>query len=101
MADYFTPRAPQSFTIVGGTQVCISQRTSDRLYIVLYITNNSNVPVYLGFTGPKDTVGNAAVNHGITVFPESTFVFDDPVPLGCSIWATCKDGDTAIVGVQQ
>lgn len=101
MADYFSPMPPESFEIVGGSQVLLSQRTSDKPYTVLYITNNSTVPVYIGFTGPKDTVGNAKVNHGITVFPESTFVFDDPVPLGCAIWATCKDGDTAIIGVQQ
>lgn len=100
MADYFSPRSPESFAVSKGSQVCISRRSSDGMYTAIYITNNSESSnVYLGFTGPKDEKGNASVNHGITVFPKSTFVFDDPVPLGCAIWAT-SDGD-AVIGVQQ
>lgn len=101
MADYFSPRAPESFKVLGDSQICISRRTSDKMYTVLYITNNSDNNVYLGFTGPNDTKGNAKPNHGITVFPKSTFVFDDPVPSVCAVWATCDSGKEANIGVQQ
>jgi hypothetical protein len=97
---HFAPRKPESFTVKAGSQTLLSKRESSGLFNVLYITNNSDVPVFLGFTETKDTKGNAAVNAGITVFPKSTFVFDDPVPSGCSVWATCESGE-AIVGVQE
>ena len=97
---HFSPRGPVSVTVKSGEQVLLSKRESSGLFNVLYITNNSDVPVFLGFTGTKDTKGNATVNAGITVFPKSTFVFDDPVPTGCSVWATCESGE-AIVGIQE
>ena len=102
MSDFtkFAPRNPESFTVSEGKQTRIAIRSSDRVCAAMYITNNSDTPVYLGFTAPGDTKGNAAVGYGITVFPKSVMVFDDPVPAGCSIWATCEAG-TAVVGVQQ
>ena len=101
MADYYSPREPESFTITGGSQVCISRRPSSVLYTALYVTNNGDNNVYLGFTGPADSTGNAKPNHGITVFPKSTVSFEDPILLGCAVWATCDDGKEAIIGVQQ
>ena len=102
MADFtkFAPRSPESFKVSAGKQTKIAMRTSDRVCAAMYITNNSDTPVYLGFTSPSDKNGNAAVGYGITIFPKSVMVFDDPVPAGCAIWATCESG-TAVVGVQQ
>lgn len=97
---HFSPRAPRSVTVAADSQTMVSKRTSDHVYTVMYITNNSDVPVYLGFTGPNDPNGNAAAKAGITVFPKSTFVFDDPVPTGCTVWATCESGE-AILGIQE
>ena len=96
----FSPKAPESFTVKANAQTLITRRTSEGVHTVLCISNNSDVPVYLGFTAPKAEQGNAKVNHGITVFPKSVLMFDDPVPNGCAIWATCASGE-AIIGVQQ
>ena len=97
----FSPRNPEKFTVKGGQQTLISSRPSSYMYTVLYVTNNSDVPVYIGFTDDKTSNGNATVMAGITIFPKSTFVFDDPVPGGCNVWATCEKGSEAIIGVQQ
>jgi hypothetical protein len=56
---HFSPRAPRSVTVVADSQTMVSKRTSDHVYTVMYITNNSDVPVYLGFRGPNDPNGNA------------------------------------------
>lgn len=96
---HFSPRTPQSVTVKAGVQTLVAVRSTDRNYTVLYITNNGDSPVYLGFTSPGADTGNAAINSGITVFPKSTFVFDDPVPTGCSVWATAEAD--VIIGVQQ
>lgn len=97
---HFAPRAPKGVVVEANKQTLLSSRPSSGMYNVLYITNNSEVPVFLGFTSTREDKGNAQVNAGITVFPKSTFVFDDPVPTGCSIWATCATG-TANVGIQE
>ena len=97
---YFSCRAPES-VVVTDIPVLLATRTSSELYTVLYISNNSDNPIYLGFTGPRAEVGNAEPGHGITVFPKTVMAFDDPVPNGCRIWAVCDSGKTAIVGVQQ
>lgn len=97
---HFSPRAPESVTVKEDTQTLVARRSSDYNYTVLYITNNGDVPVYLGFTGSKAEKGNAKPNYGITVFPKSVMVFDDPVPTGCAIWATCESG-SAVLGIQQ
>lgn len=101
MADYFSPKYPRSVEVIGGKQAILSIRNSSTLNNALYITNNGDVPVYLGFTGINALEGNAKPNHGITVFPKSVFVFDDPIPNGCTVWATCGEGSTVIVGVQE
>lgn len=101
MADYFSPKYPRSVEVKGGTQTVLSVRNSSTLNNALYITNNGDVPVYLGFTGTNTLEGNAKINHGITVFPKSVFVFDDPIPSGCIVWATCEEGSTVTVGVQE
>ena len=97
---HFSPRDPESFTVSEGRQTCIARRFSSYNYTVLYVSNNGDVPVYLGFGAPGAEKGNAKPKYGITVFPKSVMVFDDPVPTGCSIWATCETG-SAVVGVQQ
>lgn len=100
MSEYFSPRHPKSYTVKADEQVLIATRPSSMMCSAMYITNNSDVPVYLGFTGINDTEGNAKVNHGITIFPKSTVEFSDPIIAGCSVWATCESG-TAILGVQE
>lgn len=101
MADYFSPKYPKSVEVIGGKQSILSIRTSSTLNNPLYITNNGDVPVYLGFTDTRTVDGNAKPNHGITVFPKSVFVFDDPIPSCCSVWATCEEGSTAVIGIQE
>lgn len=98
---HFAPRKPEGFTVVGGQQTKLADRPSSVMCASMYITNNSDVPVYLGFTSVSAITGNAQPNYGITVFPKSVFVFDDPIPTGCAIWATCDEGSEALVGVQQ
>lgn len=97
---HFSPRDPESFVVSEGKQTLIATRSSEFNYTVLYVSNNGDNPVYLGFTGPKSETGNAAVNKGITVFPKSVMIFDDPVPTGCKVWATCETG-SVVLGVQQ
>ena len=101
MADQFSPKAPRSYTISGLVQVMISRRNSSSLNGALYISNNGDSPVYLGFTAPGDTVGNAKPNHGITVFPHTVCAFEDPTPNCCAIWAVCDANKTSVIGVQE
>ena len=101
MSEYFSPRPPESFDVKGGEQVMISKRTTSSVYTALYISNNSDNNVYLGFTGPSDTEGNAKPNHGITLFPRTLIEFTDAIISGCTIWATCDEGKEAVIGVQQ
>ena len=101
MAEYFSPRAPESIPVKGGEQALVSRRRSDTMYTALYITNNSDNNVYLGFTGSNADTGNASPNHGITIFPKTVMEFTDPIILGCAVWATCDDGKEAVIGVQQ
>lgn len=96
---HFSPREPQCITVKANEQTLVVRRTTDKIYTVLYLTNNGDTPVYLGFTGTREEDGNAKEFHGITIFPKSTFVFDDPVPTGCSIWATASSD--VQLGVQQ
>ena len=101
MSDYFSPKYPKSVKVTGGEQVALSVRNSSTINNPLYITNNGDAPVYLGFTDTNTLDGNAKPDHGITVFPQSVFIFDDPIPSGCTVWATCKEGSTVTVGVQE
>lgn len=102
MADYFSPRAPESITVEGEKQSLVSRRITAGMYTVLYISNNSTTDnVYLGFTGPNDATGNAKPKCGITIFPGTTVEFTDPTIQGCAVWATCDTGKTVTIGVQQ
>lgn len=98
----FSPRVPASVTVNGGAQTKLIDLPTSLPPSVLYITNNSNdTPIYLGFTPVGEQTGNAVVDAGITVFPQTVFSFTGTaLPNGCTVWATCESGSTATVGIQ-
>ena len=101
MADHFSPKEPRSYTVTGTEQVMISRRRSVTLNGALYISNNGDAPVYLGFTSPDAVAGNAKPKYGITVFPHTIHAFEDPIPNCCAVWAICDEGKTTVIGVQE
>lgn len=97
IAYAFAPSDPES-VVVGTSQVKIKTMSQEAPRTVVYLSNLSKTAtVFLGFTPVGATAGNAALNKGLPIFPESTVRFDcNATPVNCDIWAIASEADTTV-----